>query len=961
VNKLATKNYTSLYRIKEFLTSEIAPKYLAADEINIAQIGLFGYITETLSILGEDGLNSTSIVFKECFANAAENIESLYLMAAIYQLDSYFANAASMPFIVILNEEDILENGTYVNGMITFHIDKNTQFVIDDMKFSLEYDILITSKNTKDGYIHTAQYMMDEKLSFSTIKNQYIRTKVQMYNRENFVALLVELRQMESREYEEVITSNDKINFCSFDFDLGEDVLVAGFEAFYQAPSATANEVQMIKKMENTPKESDPFCFYTMPDEGTLRISFSNDERFFMPEFNSTIRVVIYTTDGAKGNFRSYTGDNINIITTAQKYAENNGLILFGQCAGDSRGGKNSPTMEEFRDMVVTAQSTVLSYTTDNDLALYFKKMVDAGNTRIMFMKRRDDSLIRLFNAFTLLTDANNVVLPTNTCELMINEDGIDKYYPETYRCVIKAGKIYRYSDIFKGSLEIDNNLSIHNDLDEYEDDFIYTNPFLMIFSSRPVNVGMYLNSVDEVVHMDTENINQNSFVQFMVSGLSVYRNAILGENEYKFTINLLPTTTDLETCVTEVKDDTRVTSSMRVITNEWDGKQYIDHHRIGVIMVFTDKGTETCYIEFELKGFTNQYYIFEGSIKTDDFVSSNNKMRVLNSVKHIVTNEDLDEKYIPSSNLTVNLYTFYQYDSQENEDHKYSSRGIMKRYTLTNKYTSDTNKMDLIKPLNMIRSNLSYNQFINLKDESDYNYRVSSVPMIKANYVKDPDTFKTFISNITSIYEYLNAEIDKLTNNFSIDIKFYNTYGKSRHYAVDASANELGALELRNASYINPNEDDEDGVGKVFVDPNKTFEFEEIDDKRVYLDNINVRLRFAIKPYYTTDIENLLKDIKEYILNYLRNGFDNFGNNSYYNSNLMRSLENDFRDKIEYIIFKGINDYPLEIQKLEPIVNNENIQEYYDTMLDYVPEYINIYYKITEGKSEPMIEIDVL
>lgn len=958
---MATKNYTSLYRIKEFLMTEMAPKYLAAEEINIAQVGLFGYITETLSVLGEDGLNSTSIVFKECFANAAENIESLYLMAAVYQLDSYFASAASMPFIVILNEEDILDNGTNVNGMIQFYIDKNTQFVIDDMRFMLEYDIKITTKNTKDGYIHTAQYVMDNKLSFSTITNQYIRTKTLKYNRENFVALLVELRQMESREYEEIITSNDKINFCSFDFDLGEEVMIAGFEAFYQAPSATANEVQLIKKMENTPKESDPFCFYTMPDEGTLRISFSNDDRFFVPEFNSTIRVVIYTTDGAKGNFNSYTGDNISIITTAERYNENNGLILFGQCSGNSRGGKNSPTMEEFRDMVVAAQSTVLSYTTDNDLALYFKKMVNAGNTRIMFMKRRDDSLIRLFNAFTLLTDANNVIIPTNTCDLMIAEDGIDEYYPETYRCVVKAGKIYRYSDTFKGSLEVDNSMSMYDKLDNYEDDFIYTNPFLMIMSSRPVNVGMYMNSVDEVIHMDTENVNQNSFVQFMVSGLSVYRNAILGEDDYKFTINLLPTTTDIETCVTEIKDDTRVLASDRVILNDYDGKRYIDNNRIKVIMVFTDKGTETCYIEFDLKGFTDQYYIFEGKIKTDDFVSSNNKMRVLHTVKHIVTNEDLEEKYIPSSNLTVNLYTFYRYDSQDNEDHKYTARGIAKNYTLTNKYTTNTNKMDLIKPLNMIRSHLSYNQFINLEGNSDYNYRVASVPMVKANYVKNPETFNKFISNITAIYEYLNAEIDKLTNNFSIDIKFYNTYGKSRHYAVDATVDELGLSEIKNASFIDPNDDSEDATGKIYINPNKIFEFEELQDGRVYLDTINIRLKFAIKPYYTTDIENLLKDIKEYILNYLRSEFDNYGNNAYYNSNLMRSLENDFRDKIEYIIFKGINNYPLEIQKLEPIVNAENIQEYYDAMLDYVPEYVNVYYKMTDGISEPMIEIEVL
>ena len=85
---MAVRNYTTLYRIKDFLLNNTAPKYLNNDEINISQVGLFGYITETLANQGEDGMNSTSIVFKECFANAAENIESLYLMAAIYQLEN---------------------------------------------------------------------------------------------------------------------------------------------------------------------------------------------------------------------------------------------------------------------------------------------------------------------------------------------------------------------------------------------------------------------------------------------------------------------------------------------------------------------------------------------------------------------------------------------------------------------------------------------------------------------------------------------------------------------------------------------------------------------------------------------------------------------------------------------------------------------------------------------------------
>lgn len=945
---MANKNYTSLYRIKEFLMNNIAPKYLNSDEINISQIGLFGYITETLSVLGEDGLNSTSIVFKECFANAAENIESLHLMAAIYQLDSYFASAASMPFIIILNEDDIIENGQNENDQIKFHIDKNTRFVIDDIEFSLEYDIQISSKATNKGYIHNAQYLIgDEKLSFSTITNQYIRSKVQKYNKENFVALLVTLRQMQSREYNESIVSNDKIHYNQMVFNLGSETLIAGFEAYYKSPDPTEREVQLIKKMENTPKETEPFCFYTMPDDGVLRISFSNDDRFFKPEFNSNLRIVIYTTEGSKGNFEAYTGDNINIIPTSERYSENNGLIMFGQCAGNSRGGKNAPTMEEFRDMVVAAQSTVLSYSTDNDLAIYFKKIASAEKTRIMFMKRRDDSLIRLFNAFTLLTDSNNVVLPTNTCDLFLFEKDIDSYHTETHRCVCKAGKIYKYYQVegYHGTLTIDDELSIHDDLDEYEDDFVYTNPFLMVMSSRPVNVGMYLNSVDDVVQMDIENVNQDSFVQFMVSGLSIYRNAILGEDEYVFKIKVIPTTDDLRVCVEEKKDDMLVSDEFR--TFEQDGVTYIDYKRIKVLMVFTDNGSETCYLELNMieANASGHYYVFEGRVKTDDFVSSNNKMRLINSVKDITTNEDLDEKFVPNNNMTVNLYTFYKYgaildsetddDDQENEAHAYTSRGIAVGYTLTNKYVSDSSTMYLIKPLNMIRSQLTYQEFYKSADVLDYYYRIASVPVIKANYVKNPETFKKFIYNITSIYDYLNAEIDKLTNNFSIDIKFYNTYGKSRHYGLDITGSDIAGLDLGDVTLI--------------------------DDKWVCLDTINIRLKFAIKPYYTTDIENLVKDIKQYILDYLRNDFDNFGNNAYYNSNLMRSLENDFKDKIEYIIFKGINKYPLEVQKLEPIINNENVQDYYDSMLDYVPEYVNIYYLMKNGESEPMITIDVL
>lgn len=919
---MATRNYTSLYQIKDFLINQIAPKYLSDDEMNMSQIGLFGYITEALSTLGEDGLNATSMVFKECFANAAENIESLYLMAAIYQLEQLFATPASMPFIIIVEEDEIISRSNSSGGILSFYLDKNTQFKINDLTYTLEYDIRINSKKTKNGYNHTAQYVIDHEITLSKMTSPYIRTKTIQYNNENFICLLVDLRQMLSEEHEETIISNDNINIVSFDYDLGSTTQIAGFEAYYTAASSTAKEVQLVKKLENTNKLTQPFCFYTMPDEGVLRISFSNDERFFVPEFNSKLRVVIYTTSGEEGNFAQYSDTDINVITTSKRYTSNNGLILMGQCHGDSAGGKDILTFDEFRNAVITAQSTVNAFSTANDLELFFKNLTEAGNSKIMFMKRRDDALIRLFNAFVLLTDSNNVVLPTNTTTIMVEEDEIDADYPETYRSIIKAGRIYKYSTVeaFDGALQVDDSIKITDDLDEHEDEFLYTNPFLMILSSRPVNIGLYMNSVDDALNLDANYVNQDSFVQFMVSSLKVKRNALLGENDYKFEIRLLPTS-EVTECVTEVKEDTLVPDGTRTFVNSVDGATYMDNQKIVVMLAFEDSGSEVAYQLLELTSYDreNGYYNFTGSITTDDYVSTNNKARIIKGLKSTVDSSDMSEVYLPCTGMVVNVYTFYKHTDMDNIVHSYENIGVAKGMTLTNIYKAKAEKMDLIVPMNMIRAFLSYNQYTNLEGELTYNYRIASIPMVKANYVKNASRFKTFVQMFTNIYNYLNAEIDRLTNNFDIDIKFYNTYGRSKNYTVGT------------------------------------------DDTQQDLYRTNIKLKFGVKPYYTTDTENLIADLKEYILNYLRTGFDSQGNNSLYISNLIKSIETDYADKVEYLIYKGIDDYPLEIQKVEPKINSENLAEYYSTMLEYVPEYINVYYKFHGDKYEPEVQLDVI
>ena len=67
------KNGTSRYNIKDYMVNTIAPKYFTdIDNINDLHVGLFGYITETMSDITNDALFTIASMYKESFPQLAE-------------------------------------------------------------------------------------------------------------------------------------------------------------------------------------------------------------------------------------------------------------------------------------------------------------------------------------------------------------------------------------------------------------------------------------------------------------------------------------------------------------------------------------------------------------------------------------------------------------------------------------------------------------------------------------------------------------------------------------------------------------------------------------------------------------------------------------------------------------------------------------------------------------------------
>lgn len=206
------------------------------------------------------------------------------------------------------------------------------------------------------------------------------------------------------------------------------------------------------------------------------------------------------------------------------------------------------------------------------------------------------------------------------------------------------------------------------------------------------------------------------------------------------------------------------------------------------------------------------------------------------------------------------------------------------------------------------------------LNPTTDYHARIISVPMVKANVMKTIEDYNTFLSNFRSMYSYLKAAMENLVNNFDIDLKFFNTYGPSRHFYYY------------------------DNYGKSGL-----------------MDKVNISLRFGVKFNINSGVETVTNNLIRYITDYVENDkISLISSPSLYISNLIQSIINDF-ESVSYITFKGLNNYREDVQSFESEITDINVLEGSFATNDVVPEYLTIDNIITKTIKTPQVIIDVL
>ena len=746
---------------------EIVRKYFNVDPddeqaINFLKAGLFGYNNEVISNEIKNNVFHRNIIYDEHFLNTASFPESIYNFAKTYNYTVDMARPSHVRINFAIRKEDLVNNkfkeeivselGSVVNTRKTYQLTIKNDFVflMDNIGFRLPYPVKIHFKETenKQDFSLVAMYEPGEdNFPFLKLTNYYVKLWQDYINGEKIVFLGLDLYQLEKNVTEFNIVSEDITD--NLFYDVMYDKQLSYFNVFYEY---NGERILLKNYFNNTfqPTNNEAFCYYSLIDDSKLQISFSSASSSFRPRLNSKLVVETFTTLGEKGNF-SYLGNNINVNFN------NNGefdkvpvsIIPITEC----EGGLDRPSFTRVKNSLIERFAVRDNLIIDNDLEIFFRNVNETENvhgSNIEFIKKRNDVIKRLFNAYLITRDKNKRVIPGNTAPSL----EVSRQYLESNNYCIKENTPILY-DSKTGKYIIDD------ERDDYSGCLKYSSPFLLNVQKTPILMGNYFSTFT----------NQNAIMKFKYVNPHIDENFSIREcNIYKSNVN-----------------STKYVVSFNM-NSTFNSTEQADLKIRCVLLDLNDKP----YGFLDLNNLNESIFYYEGYLETDNLITDN-KLKLINSLYNIkgsAISKDILENVLVNNHIKMQIGILIRSTESTEKEGVFKEMTDLDEYTTALIFETEEN-IELFKNLyNYMESDVKP---VPNKSTGDMFY-IKQFPLIEREY------FKYSYTNFFNVWNvYLNIikdNINKLENNTSVDIKLTNTYGPSRFYYYDSKFNEHGEIE---------------------------------------------------------------------------------------------------------------------------------------------------------------------
>lgn len=840
---------TDIYAISQEI-SDLQRKYVDEDD-DILSVGMYGYMADQFATMTQNAIMMASEWGNEAFVTRARFEKTILSNAISFNINNINARPSQMD-IQIGVVRSALDAVMDKLGRDRYVISRNTVFKIAPLGliYRLEYDLTIIRKRKSNGKFVYYGMNTYEGLEYNTGSPYLPAPILTKYSGDEYLFFNTTIKQMEVANLSRRLISNNMLDNKAIDFTFQNQLYK--FTVKVKKANGEIIHIQPIFEGEAPLKVN--FCNYYFTSADNIRVKFSRLS--YIPSINDEILIEVYTTKGFEGNVKC---DNEILFTSNDNGSTLHGVILPLEASHD---GMDRKDMETLKQIIPKERHSRGILSNDKDLDNFFNVM--DSNSRVKFFRKRHNQLERSFYSYLIAKDNNGNVIPTNTVDVNLRSSTFKVETDTGYVLPPNVPLVYKPNSDVCTPINEDHMENIMA-LEQFG--FVYTSPFIININKKPLYVSYFLNVVDNDYTFNYTYINNESLTQFITSKMKVYKNHIYDNYHYYITFNIKSNVTDdlFKTTVNEDGEKEQIPKIKPVyVLYKGDFKYYIEGELVQTENITADNRRDSYRVQFKLE--------------TDNIVTHGLKVK---NVYQYGTTTEVDV-ILPDS-VKSEVLLFLEPDEDSGEPNN---------ITAPNESYKDLVLINRLQPKTDIVLYYDYTDIMNsvatIGDSYDnvYDFTVKSVPVVKFSYIQDIDRCDTFIDYIHKRKIYTDYALELLTNNFTIDMKFFNTYGPSKAFHIS-----------RNGEFLD----------KV---------------------NIDISFSYRPKPGANTALVELMTDsAKMYI--------ENINNiNNLHVNNLISFLKKTYKDDVEFIEFIGINDYDGSYQYIEKLE---------DLPQEAVPEFINI------------------
>lgn len=388
------------------------------EKINESPSSFTSLFASTLGKISAYSFFNMLMAKREIAPSTAILAKSLLRQLKSDQINGIYGTPSSIQMIISYPIDDIIDKSVLVgNGKYKLTLNKNTTFAIgsNSIPFTLPFNIdIFTTKytnNNESEYSTYAMYNIDdvEAGSIVSVNNPYISTRTDaVINNKKMFSMYVDLKQ-----YVRTVSSFDMTGEPQ-DMSVEYGDHLVGFVVLYKSQSSDSY-IHV-----NTYLEGETYTdglLYTLTSNGgsnNIKFKFSKLPNSFNPT-NGIIKVVVYTTSGADGNFTlgqldDNTVQDLNMafnqdISDEAQYQLLNIIPTISIIGSEAIGGANDLDIEGIRKLVLDSGNNEVI--TPTSLA---NKAKAAGFSSF---KTRHDLFALEYTLSSYLTDNNGYIVPS--------------------------------------------------------------------------------------------------------------------------------------------------------------------------------------------------------------------------------------------------------------------------------------------------------------------------------------------------------------------------------------------------------------------------------------------------------------------------------------------------------------------------------------------------------------------